>query len=85
VAAVIKPTQTRRDGAFSGNLGALGEGRVRFKIAAQSGAKSQASGFAGLAGSAQNRYIDRNLWFSYDSVLRVGPFRTRSFLLPERA
>jgi ribosome maturation factor RimP len=40
---------------------------------------------AGLAGSGKNRYIDRNLWFSYDRVLRVGPFRTRSFLLPERA
>jgi hypothetical protein len=30
-------------------------------------------GLAGLAGSRQNRYISRNLWFSYDRVLRVGP------------
>jgi hypothetical protein len=37
-----------------------------------------------LAGPGENRYIDGNLWFSYDHVLRVGPFRTRSFLLPER-
>jgi hypothetical protein len=42
-------------------------------------------GLAGLAGPCQNRYISRNLWFSYDRVLRVGPSRTRSFLLPERA
>jgi hypothetical protein len=30
-------------------------------------------GLAGLAGPCQNRYISRNLWFSYDRVLRVGP------------
>ena len=30
-------------------------------------------GPAGLAGERENRYIDRNLWFSYDRVLRVGP------------
>jgi hypothetical protein len=50
--------------------------------------EAQNRGFAGsqgLAGPCQNRYISRNLWFSYDRVLRVGPFRTRSFLLPERA
>jgi hypothetical protein len=41
-------------------------------------------GLAGLAGQGENRYIGGNLWFSYDRVLRVGPFRTRSFLLPER-
>ena len=49
------------------------------------GRKFTLRGLAGLAGSRQNRYISANLWFSYDSVLRVGPFRTRSFLLPERA
>jgi len=26
-----------------------------------------------LAGPGENRYIHRNLWFSYDRVLRVGP------------
>jgi hypothetical protein len=30
-------------------------------------------GLAGLAGPGENRYINRNLWFSYDRVLRVGP------------
>ena len=30
-------------------------------------------GLAGLAGSGENRYINGNLWFSYDRVLRVGP------------
>ena len=30
-------------------------------------------GLAGLAGSGENGYISRNLWFSYDRVLRVGP------------
>ena len=30
-------------------------------------------GLAGLAGWGENRYISRNLWFSYDRVLRVGP------------
>jgi hypothetical protein len=30
-------------------------------------------GLAGLAGWRENRYIDGNLWFSYDRVLRVGP------------
>jgi len=30
-------------------------------------------GLAGLAGPGENRYISRNLWFSYDRVLRVGP------------
>jgi hypothetical protein len=39
-----------------------------------------------LAGRGQNRYIGRNLQFLiYDRVVRVGPFRTRSFLLPETA
>jgi hypothetical protein len=33
----------------------------------------QAAPLAGLAGSGENRYIRRNLWFSYDRVLRVGP------------
>ena len=28
---------------------------------------------AGLAGGYENRYIGRNLQFSYDRVLRVGP------------
>ena len=31
------------------------------------------NGRAGLAGLGKNRYIGRNLWFSYDRVLRVGP------------
>jgi ribosome maturation factor RimP len=31
------------------------------------------SGPTGLAGSRENRYINGNLWFSYDRVLRVGP------------
>ena len=35
--------------------------------------KIAASGLAGLAGMRENRYISRNLWFSYDRVLRVGP------------
>jgi hypothetical protein len=35
--------------------------------------KIMRSGLAGLAGSEENRYISRNLWFSYDRVLRVGP------------
>jgi hypothetical protein len=48
-------------------------------------AKLQALGLAGLAGLGKNRYTGRNLWFSYDRVSRVGPFRTRSFLLPEQA
>jgi hypothetical protein len=77
-------TQTRRSGGFSGNLGGLGERRVRFEPAPE-GRKITGLGFAGLAGSGKNGYIGRNLWFSYDHVLRVGPFRTRSFLLPERA
>src|ERR1700724_2304014 len=36
-------------------------------------AKSSSRALAGLAGSGENRYISRNLWFSYDRVLRVGP------------
>ena len=36
-------------------------------------AKSRPRGLAGLAVAAENRYISRNLWFSYDRVLRVGP------------
>ena len=35
--------------------------------------KSPLTGRAGLAGLRENRYIRRNLWFSYDRVLRVGP------------
>src|SRR4051795_4010592 len=35
--------------------------------------KSALTGCAGLAGLRENRYISRNLWFSYDRVLRVGP------------
>ena len=35
--------------------------------------KSWFPGLAGLAGLGKNRYISRNLWFSYDRVLRVGP------------
>ena len=37
------------------------------------GRKITARGLAGLAVTAENRYISRNLWFSYDRVLRVGP------------
>ena len=37
------------------------------------GRKITARGLAGLAVAAENRYISRNLWFSYDRVLRVGP------------
>jgi hypothetical protein len=37
------------------------------------GVKIMLFGLAGLAGSGENRYISRNLWFSYDRVLRVGP------------
>ncbi len=36
-------------------------------------AKSWLCGLSGLAVTAENRYISRNLWFSYDRVLRVGP------------
>lgn len=36
-------------------------------------AKSRLRGLAGLAVAWENRYISRNLWFSYDRVLRVGP------------
>jgi len=39
----------------------------------RNGRKIMAPGLAGLAGSRENRYISRNLWFSYDRVLRVGP------------
>ena len=35
--------------------------------------KSALTERAGLAGLGKNRYIRRNLWFSYDRVLRVGP------------
>ena len=41
--------------------------------AAGKAAKSRLRGLAGLAVTAENRYISRNLWFSYDRVLRVGP------------
>jgi hypothetical protein len=41
--------------------------------AAGKAAKSRLRGLAGLAVTAENRYIRRNLWFSYDRVLRVGP------------
>jgi ribosome maturation factor RimP len=43
------------------------------KPGSKGGAKSRLPDLAGLAGSRQNRYISRNLWFSYDRVLRVGP------------
>src|ERR1700681_3241140 len=61
-----------RTGGFSGNLGWLREGSVRFEPHPKR-PKIVASGLAGLAGSGENRYINRNLWFSYDRVLRVGP------------
>jgi hypothetical protein len=35
--------------------------------------KIACSVLAGLARQGENRYIRRNLWFSYDRVLRVGP------------
>jgi hypothetical protein len=60
-------------GGFSGNLGGLREGRVRFENHPPKQPKFEAWGLAGLAGSGKNRYISRNLWFSYDRVLRVGP------------
>lgn len=41
--------------------------------AAGKAAKSRPRGLAGLAVAGENRYISRNLWFSYDRVLRVGP------------
>ncbi len=36
----------------------------------------------GLAGQRKNRYIGRNLWFSYDRVLRVGPSGPALFYYP---
>jgi hypothetical protein len=64
-----------------GNLGRLGEGRVRFENLLPKPVKSRLPGFAGLAGQGENRYISRNLWFSYDSVLRVGPFPDPLFFI----
>jgi hypothetical protein len=40
VATVIKHTQSRRIGEFSGNLGGRGEGRVRFETASRRAVKS---------------------------------------------
>ncbi|MDB5673668.1 MAG: hypothetical protein JWM65_650 [Sphingomonas bacterium] len=40
---------------------------------AKKAAKSRLRGLAGLAVTGENGYISRNLWFSYDRVLRVGP------------
>jgi hypothetical protein len=37
---------------------------------------------SGLAGSGENRYINDNLWFSYDRVLRVGPPGPALFYYP---
>jgi hypothetical protein len=50
---------------------------------ARNGRKIALSGAAGLAGQGQNRYIDRNLWFSYDRVLRVGPCGPALFYYPK--
>jgi hypothetical protein len=60
-------------GRVSGNLGRLREGRVRFQSCIRTDRKIVSSGLAGLAVERQYRYISRNLWFSYDRVLRVGP------------
>ena len=52
----------------------LDEARVGFRKIARGTAKiAPQRALPGLAGSCQNRYISRNLWFSYDRVLRVGP------------
>lgn len=45
--------------------------------------KNAIGGVAGLVRPGKKRYISRNLIFSYERVMRVGPQRTRSFLLPE--
>jgi hypothetical protein len=48
------------------------------------GQKGAANAVRTLAGRRQNRYIGLNFnYLIYDRVVRVGPFRTRSFLLPE--
>ena len=44
--------------------------------------QNRAFGLAGLAGQRENRYIGRNLWFSYDRVLRVGPSGPALFYYP---
>jgi hypothetical protein len=45
----LKPKQTPAIDEFSGNLGGLGEGRVRFE-ASRNSCKIICAGFAGLAG-----------------------------------
>jgi hypothetical protein len=65
-------SQTGDIGRFFGNLGGLRERRVRFPSLGNL-LKISLNALAGLAGLRKNRYIRRNLWFSYDRVLRVGP------------
>jgi hypothetical protein len=48
----------------------------------RNGRKIVLSGPLGLAGQRENRYIGRNLWFSYDRVLRVGPSGPALFYYP---
>ena len=51
-------------------------GQVKEGLGLKPGRKTRkitARGLAGLAVRMENRYISRNLWFSYDRVLRVGP------------
>src|SRR5882724_12929439 len=79
---VMKHTQTRRCAGFSGNLDRPGEGTVRPETTPLVAAKSRRRGLVGLAGSRENRYISRNLWFSYDRVLRVGPSGPALFYYP---
>ncbi|MEA2830563.1 MAG: hypothetical protein QOF22_1311, partial [Bradyrhizobium sp.] len=63
-----------------GNLGRLGEGRVRFEIAPK-GAKIILPGVAGLAGSHENRYISGNLWYLIRSRIESGPLPDPLFFI----
>ena len=71
--------------ALFGNLGRLGEGRVRFETARRTAAKSAPQGVAGLAGTARKPLYQPQLMVLIRSRIESGPLRTRSFLLPERA
>src|SRR6266576_1127915 len=69
---------------FSGNLGGLGERRVRFELSLN-GCKIICAGSRGPCRIAQKPLYQRQLMVLIRSRIESGPLGTRSFLLPERA
>src|ERR1700730_4629369 len=84
VATVIKRTQTRRIAKFRGNLGWLGEGRVRFGTVSAGAQNRGLRASRALPDEGKTVISPPTFGISYDRVLRVGPPGPALFYYPNQ-